>query len=82
VGVPVRANVALQRILAKQIQQSFPADAAAARRCAINVVRAIKIALQLDEAELDGLMRGSMVPRPLALNEVATRRLVRTARRL
>jgi hypothetical protein len=78
----MRASVALQRILSKQIQACLPAaDTTDTRRCAAHVVRAVKIALQLDDAELDGLMHGSMAPRPLMRDETVTRRMVRTVRR-
>lgn len=78
----MRANIALQRILAKQIQTCLPgSDVADARRCAATMLRSVKIALQLDDAELDGLMHGSMVPRPLMRDELVTRRVVRAIRR-
>lgn len=78
----MRAHIALQRILSKQIQACLPAtDSTDARRCASHAVRAVKIALQLDDTELDGLMHGSMAPRPLMRDEMVTRRVARTVRR-
>ena len=78
----MRANVALQRILTKQIQTCLPAtDMADARRCAATAVRSVKVALQLDDAELEGLMHGSMAPRPLAPGDLMTRRVARTFHR-
>jgi hypothetical protein len=78
----MRANIALQRILSRQIQACLPAtDSTDARRCASYAVRAVKVALQLDDTELDGLMHGSMAPCPLMRNEMVTRRIVRTIRR-
>ncbi len=73
----MRANVALQRILAKQIQVCMPAaESGDTRRCAAIVVRTVKVALQLDDVDLDGLMHGSLAPRPLRPVDLVTRRLV------
>jgi hypothetical protein len=79
----MRANVALQRILTKQIQSCMPGtEIADARRCAATVLRSVKVALQLDDVDLDGLMHGSMAPRVLVQDEFAARRFARVIRRM